>query len=405
MNKRTKRNLRNFRLFVVKNILNSRYIVRNLTIAVSFMAVVVIAMGGVIFLGNRTEQTEELVVVEERERITASELTNLNPVSIPIILTGMDINTEPSIQPNQTEMVSDIADKYKDKLISIEGELNIRKKPTTDSVIVGKLYYGNIGTVISVEGDWIYISSGEVKGYVNADYVVIGEEVKDYIDEDEEPEFATPVEYEDDEEEDAEVESEEPGNNSGEMIKKPEKPVVDNTYVPEITEEETTEKPEETKPEETKPEQTTEETITEKPEAEKPADNSTSVETTNRGQIYLSPDDVSLMAAIVTLESGGESYEGQLAVANVIINRLQSGYWGNTLKDVIYAPYQFDAVNSPYLQYYLTNGAYSTSVQAVNDALAGNNNIGSFMSFRATYIVDNPDDFGSHIIIGNHIFY
>lgn len=405
MNKRTKRNLRNFRLFVVKNILNSRYIVRNLTIAVSFMAVVVIAMGGVIFLGNRTEQTEELVVVEERERITASELTNLNPVSIPIILTGMDINTEPSIQPNQTEMVSDIADKYKDKLISIEGELNIRKKPTTDSVIVGKLYYGNIGTVISVEGDWIYISSGEVKGYVNADYVVIGEEVKDYIDEDEEPEFATPVEYEDDEEEDAEVESEEPGNNSGEMIKKPEKPVVDNTYVPEVTEEKTTEKPEETKPEETKPEQTTEETTTEKPEAEKPADNPTSVETTNRGQIYLSPDDVSLMAAIVTLESGGESYEGQLAVANVIINRLQSGYWGNTLKDVIYAPYQFDAVNSPYLQYYLTNGAYSTSVQAVNDALAGNNNIGSFMSFRATYIVDNPDDFGSHIIIGNHIFY
>lgn len=369
------------------------------------MAVVVIAMGGVIFLGNRTEQTEELVVVEERERITASELTNLNPVSIPIILTGMDINTEPSIQPNQTEMVSDIADKYKDKLISIEGELNIRKKPTTDSVIVGKLYYGNIGTVISVEGDWIYISSGEVKGYVNADYVVIGEEVKDYIDEDEEPEFATPVEYEDDEEEDAEVESEEPGNNSGEMIKKPEKPVVDNTYVPEVTEEKTTEKPEETKPEETKPEQTTEETTTEKPEAEKPADNPTSVETTNRGQIYLSPDDVSLMAAIVTLESGGESYEGQLAVANVIINRLQSGYWGNTLKDVIYAPYQFDAVNSPYLQYYLTNGAYSTSVQAVNDALAGNNNIGSFMSFRATYIVDNPDDFGSHIIIGNHIFY
>lgn len=405
MNKRTKRNLRNFRLFVVKNILNSRYIVRNLTIAVSFMAVVVIAMGGVIFLGNRTEQTEELVVVEERERITASELTNLNPVSIPIILTGMDINTEPSIQPNQTEMVSDIADKYKDKLISIEGELNIRKKPTTDSVIVGKLYYGNIGAVISVEGDWIYISSGEVKGYVNADYVVIGEEVKDYIDEDEEPEFATPVEYEDDEEEDAEVESEEPGNNSGEMIKKPEKPVVDNTYVPEVTEEKTTEKPEETKPEETKPEQTTEETTTEKPEAEKPADNSTSVETTNRGQIYLSPDDVSLMAAIVTLESGGESYEGQLAVANVIINRLQSGYWGNTLKDVIYAPYQFDAVNSPYLQYYLTNGAYSTSVQAVNDALAGNNNIGSFMSFRATYIVDNPDNFGSHIIIGNHIFY
>ena len=397
MNKRTKRNLRNFRLFVVKNILNSRYIVRNLTIAVSFMAVVVIAMGGVVFLGNRTEQTEEIVVVEERECISASELTNLNPVSIPIILTGMDINTEPSIQPNQTEMVSDIADKYKDKLISIEGELNIRKKPTTDSVIVGKLYYGNIGTVISVEGDWVYITSGEVKGYVSIDYVVIGEEVKDYIDEDEEPEFATPVEYEDDEDE---VESEEPGNNSGEMIKKPEKPVVDNTYVPEITEEETTEKPEETKPE-----QTTEESTTEKPETENPADNSVSVETTNRGQIYLSPDDVNLMAAIVTLESGGESYEGQLAVANVIINRLQSGYWGSTIKDVIYAPYQFDAVNSPYLEYYLTNGAYSTSVQAVNDALAGKNNIGSFMSFRATYIVDNPDDFGSHIIIGNHIFY
>ena len=48
-----------------------------------------------------------------------------------------------------------------------------------------------------------------------------------------------------------------------------------------------------------------------------------------------------MLARLVYLEAGGISLEAQKAVASVVINRLNNGYWGNTLKSVIYAKYQF----------------------------------------------------------------
>ncbi len=58
-------------------------------------------------------------------------------------------------------------------------------------------------------------------------------------------------------------------------------------------------------------------------------------------QQEVSTSDLYLLAAIVFAESGGESYDGQLAVANVVLNRQRNGYWGSTLSDVIYSPSQF----------------------------------------------------------------
>lgn len=48
-----------------------------------------------------------------------------------------------------------------------------------------------------------------------------------------------------------------------------------------------------------------------------------------------------MLARLVYREANIESLECQKAVVSVVINRLNSGYWGNTLKDVIYAPNQF----------------------------------------------------------------
>lgn len=48
-----------------------------------------------------------------------------------------------------------------------------------------------------------------------------------------------------------------------------------------------------------------------------------------------------MLARIVFLESNTESIECQKAVVSVIINRWQDGYWGDTLRDVIYAKNQF----------------------------------------------------------------
>ena len=61
--------------------------------------------------------------------------------------------------------------------------VNVRSGPTTDSEIVGKLYNNSVGELIRREGDWYYIASGTVTGYVSADYCVSGEEAEALIDE------------------------------------------------------------------------------------------------------------------------------------------------------------------------------------------------------------------------------
>jgi len=53
-------------------------------------------------------------------------------------------------------------------------------------------------------------------------------------------------------------------------------------------------------------------------------------------------DPLDLMARTILGEAGNQSPEGQLAVGAVIRNRLQSGRWGDTVEDVLFAPKQFE---------------------------------------------------------------
>ena len=60
----------------------------------------------------------------------------------------------------------------------------------------------------------------------------------------------------------------------------------------------------------------------------------------------VSPADVDAMVRTVIGEAGGESPEGQAAVAHVIMNRLKKGgFGGENIKDVVTAPHQFEAVS------------------------------------------------------------
>jgi spore germination cell wall hydrolase CwlJ-like protein len=60
----------------------------------------------------------------------------------------------------------------------------------------------------------------------------------------------------------------------------------------------------------------------------------------------VSPADVDAMVRTVIGEAGGESPEGQAAVAHVIMNRLKKGgFGGESIKDVVTAPHQFEAVS------------------------------------------------------------
>lgn len=59
-----------------------------------------------------------------------------------------------------------------------------------------------------------------------------------------------------------------------------------------------------------------------------------------------SDDDLEYIADLVQAEAGGQPYVGKLAVANVVLNRIEFGYWGDTVKRVINAGGQFSVVHN-----------------------------------------------------------
>lgn len=61
--------------------------------------------------------------------------------------------------------------------------------------------------------------------------------------------------------------------------------------------------------------------------------------------LKITDSDRELIAQLLYHEARGESLECQKAVVSVIINRLNSGKWGNTIRDVIYAKNQFEPIS------------------------------------------------------------
>lgn len=83
-------------------------------------------------------------------------------------------SAQPEVTENDTPVV---ASEYADLAVAtVDDYVNVRKKPSTDSKVVGKLYKNNVGTVLATKGDWYKIKSGNVTGYVKSDYVAVDNE-------------------------------------------------------------------------------------------------------------------------------------------------------------------------------------------------------------------------------------
>lgn len=88
-----------------------------------------------------------------------------------------------------------------------------------------------------------------------------------------------------------------------------------------------------------------------------------------------------LLARVVYLEANIESFDCQAAVTSVIFNRLLSGYWGNSLYDVLYAKNQFSTIYS--VEYVTPN---ATNYAAVDYVLENGCTLPYYvMYFRAGY--------------------
>lgn len=128
-----------------------------------------------------------------------------------------------------------------------------------------------------------------------------------------------------------------------------------------------------------------------------PADNST----TQKPSAPAETSDLVLFAAILECEAGGSGYDGLLAVATVIMNRVESPRYPNTLKGVIYQSGQFSPTWNGSLSKVLNRGPSSICYQVARDALNGKRlaSVSGCYQFRAAYTGH------SGTVVGGNVFF
>lgn len=118
-------------------------------------------------------------------------------------------------------------------------------------------------------------------------------------------------------------------------------------------------------------------------------------------------DDLRCLASAVYYESKGEPLEGQLAVAQVILNRIESGRYADNACDVIRQPGQFSFVRRGRIRTPADNPNWRTA-QAIAVIAATNNwreIVGDATFFHATRVAPGWRGMRRVSQIGNHIFY
>lgn len=321
---------------------------------------------------------------------------------------------------------------------NIKSNLNIRSGPSTDAEIIGKLPAESFAYILDIENDWVEISTGSIKsGYINATYLYSEDEIKNLCDTKKwiSAKITTEV---------LNVRS---GPNTDteiiDKVKKGEKVTVllsksfnewlaiqlDNgttgyissdyatisynlqtgSSLEEIEEKKRQEEAEaKAREEERKAKEAAERTKQEeqkkKAEAAIAKARISTVAETKRNPVSMTEDEIFLFASVIYTEAANQQYEGMLAVANVILNRLESKRWGNTLEEVLYAPGQFAGATKRQLEAAWKRGIPDICYKAANEALAGRNNIGTFEFFRR---VKNADlfVFKEFYILEDHVFY
>lgn len=113
--------------------------------------------------------------------------------------------------------------------------------------------------------------------------------------------------------------------------------------------------------------------------------------------------DLKLMAAIIQAEAGGESYAGKLAVGTVVMNRVMSSKFPNTLSGVIYQTNQFQPVRDGHLALILERGPNETCINAAREVLNGYRS-GDWLFFMTQKWADHYGITG-YTMIGNHAFF
>ena len=91
---------------------------------------------------------------------------------------GAEINDVAELSLGNAEEEMPAADEPELAVAIAPNYVNIRKEPSTEGEVLGKLYRNTVGVIEAAEEGWYYITSGSVSGYVSAEYVCVGEEAR-----------------------------------------------------------------------------------------------------------------------------------------------------------------------------------------------------------------------------------
>ncbi len=117
--------------------------------------------------------------------------------------------------------------------------------------------------------------------------------------------------------------------------------------------------------------------------------------TTSSPAMSVNASDEKLLATIIWCEAGNQSRTGKVAVGAVVLNRVRSSLFPNTIKEVLYQSGQFTPVATGVFARALANGVPESCYEAARAALAGENPIGSCLFFQRG---------GTGMQIGDHRF-
>lgn len=339
--------------------------------------------------------------------LTAENAVTVEKENVEMVAAAQD--AQPQLTQEQQEWQTKLMPK-------VEESLNVRAQADEQSDIVGKLYKGSVADIVENDGTWAHIKSGNVDGYVNVSYCVTGTDALSYA-YDTCGEIATVNtdglrvrETADTNSKALEVADQGKTYQVDRAAQAPDgwiAVVCDsqtgyiaadyatrslNTRVGITIEEEQAQIAAQKEAERKAAE---EKAAAEAAKAAKKNTSSKKAETTQGEAVSAGADDLTLLAAIIECEAGGESYECQLAVGAAVINRVKSSSCPNSISGVIYQKGQFGPASSGKLARKLSGRISSSCYSAAQEAMSGVDNTGGCTSFN---------DHGSGISIGNMKF-
>lgn len=383
-------------------------------------------------IGNRLYQYEEA----DTDPQTDQDTSNIDDTNDDIPINEIKVASAPSLQEESgaLDVADDIADVseisaeniipvedtkaepslYTDIGISIaESYVNIRAKATTESEVRGKLYRNSAARILDTVGSWCYIESGSVKGYVNSSYIKTGitddELIKNY------GRLRAQITTEGlNVRKEPDIES----DKLTVVYKNEIYPVIDTyddwiklditddrligyvsrDYVELLVDFEKAVSKEE------------EEELRKLQEEERIKKET---EIKYREEVDYTDEELKLLSCLVHAEAGDQSYEGKLAVANVVLNRVKSSKYPNTIRNVIYQPGQFTVASSGSLAKQLdrydnyTSKSQLLTIKAAKAALSGANNIGNRLYFHSykSAVKKGYDKKKNAVKIEDHLFW